>query len=85
MRIDKSIAVIAAAVNTNLQQLSASAFCKFLIGQVKMYYQMVDSGRPLPELNVIRNHIQRMYGLLENHERVLLTDIFGDRFLQILI
>ena len=72
-------------MNTNLQQLSESAFCTFLIGQVRMYNQKLESGRPLPELNAIRSHIQRMYWLLEEHEKVKLTDIFGDRFLQILV
>lgn len=50
-----------------------------------MYDQMLESGSSLPELNAIRSHIQRMYWLLEVHERVKLTDIFGDMFLEILV
>jgi ribosomal protein L29 len=72
-------------MNDDFQKLSASDLSKFLIEEIKRFNTKLETGRPLRELKETRKHIQRIYTLLEEHEKIELKDIFGNSFLQILM
>ena len=72
-------------MNEEFQKLSSSDLSKFLIQEIKRFNKKLETGRPLRELKETRKHIQRIYLLLEEHEKIELKDIFGNSFLHILM
>lgn len=72
-------------MNENFQKLSPSELTRFLIDEIKRFNKKLEMDRPLPELKETRKHIQRIYLLLEEEEKIELKDIFGNSFLQVLM